>query len=200
MPKLIDWGVRYELIREAVVRIAASKGAGGVSFASVAAELHISVSTLRRTLDSPSVLPQMGVSLLARARRQRRYMRGCPHGVERGSVEHVVWTLTSELPIDEEGLEQERAWVQLTGPGAGGACAELRRDDDDYLDALVRSALKRLGTDEASQAIHLRALLDGLSAARCREALTVEEALGCLDTFLRGLPVEPAARITLAGA
>jgi hypothetical protein len=203
MPKLIDWGVRYELIREAVVRIAAREGAGGVSFVTVAAELRVSVSTLRRTLDSPNALPQMGTSLLARLRRQRRYMRGCPRGVERGSVEHVVWTLTSELPVTEEDLEQERAWVQLTGPGASEACTELRRGDEDYLDALMLGALKRLGTEEsfrAQQTIALRALLDGLIAARCRETVTVDEALACLDTFLRGLPPEPADGIILVGA
>jgi AcrR family transcriptional regulator len=199
MPRLIDWGVRFELIREAVVRVAARDGVAAVSIASVAAELHVSGATLRRTLDSPDVLPRMGAESLARERRYRRYIRGRPPGVEHGSVEHVVWILVAELPRDEQDLEQQRAWVQLTGTGASKACAELRSRDEDYLDALMPEVLGRLGTlvaTRSQQAIRLRALIDGLVAALCREGVSVDDAVECLETFVRELPLERASGVS----
>jgi AcrR family transcriptional regulator len=203
MPRLVDWGVRYELIREAVVRIVARDGVAAVSMAAVAGELHVSLATLRRTLDRPDRLLQMGVSLLARQRRSRRLMRGCPPGVVRGSVEHIAWILAAELPKDEEDRDQQRAWIQLTGPGAGEAAANDRCTDDDYLDDLMVGILERLGTEMATrrqQAIRVRALLDGLIAASCREEVTADEAYNCLETCLRELPLEPRVAVSPSGA
>src|SRR4051812_39947214 len=144
MPRLIDWGVRYELVRESVIRIVARDGVAGVSMAAVAQDMHVSLATLRRALDRPDRLSQMGVSLLVRQRRSRRLMRGCPPGVERGSLEHITWILASELPTDEEDREQVRAWTALTGPGAGEKATDARRADDGYQADLVFGVLERL--------------------------------------------------------
>jgi hypothetical protein len=199
MPKLIDWGVRYELIREAVVRVAARDGLGGVSLPAVAAELRMSPSTLRRTVEPVDALPQMGAGLLARLRRQRRYLRGCPRGAANGSVEHMVWVLTAELPTDEEDLAGQRAWFELTGIGADESSAELRRADETYVDALIAGVLAKLGSDETTrieQSILLRAVLDGLIAARCRETVTIEAAVECLDRCLRQIPLKDASGVS----
>jgi hypothetical protein len=192
MPRLIDWGVRFELIREAVVRIAAREGSGAVTIDSVAAELRVSSTTLRRTLSppTPEVLRGMGLDYIVRMRRIRSYMIGRPPGSELDSVEHIAWVLANEIPTDEQHLEQEQAWVQLTFLGAGEASVEHRVQHDAYLDSFVRGCLARLGTEEATRevvAIHLRALVDGLTSALCRSSISGEEATDCLTTHLRRL-------------
>ncbi len=201
MPKLIDWGVRFDLMREAVVRLAARGGAGAVTLAAVAAELNVSPSTLRRTLDSPAVLPPMGVAWIARQRRYPRY-RGRPKGVVQGSPEHAALLLERELPDGEEALERERAWRELTGRDACAEVIELRDDHDGYLDALARHAvgLVLLGDPpDEREVILLRAVMDGLTAAACRGSITLEQAPEALDHYLvalRGMtsrPVSPDA-------
>ena len=195
MPRLVDWGARYEFIREAVVRVAARRGAAAVTLEGVAAELHVSTSTLRRALESPDTLPGMGVRWIARQRHYRRYLRGLPPGADRGSVEHAVWLLRSELPEVEEELEQERAWSQLVHGGVGEDIRELQQAEDAYVDALVRSVLELRQTEQSTregQAITVRAVLDGLKAALCRQSITVDAAVQCLDTCLATLSPDDA--------
>ncbi len=196
MPRLIDWGVRYELIREAVVRIAARQGAAAVTVDSVSAELKISTTTLRRTVIPLEMLAEMGVVWIDRQRGFRTYLRGRPDGSERGSVEHMAWVLLAEIPTDADHLEQERAWAQLTHVGASEHTAELLAGRHRYLDGLVRRCLEQLGTEETArerEAIHLRALVDGLTAAACRSGVTPDDAMGCLTDYLRGLRSPPSS-------
>jgi len=201
MPKLIDWGVRFDLMREAVVRLAARGGAGAVTLPAVAAELRVSPSTLRRTLDSPAVLAPMGVAWIARQRRYPRY-RGRPKGVEHGSPEHAAVLLARELPDGDESLERERAWRELTGRDACPEVIELRDDHDAYLDALANHAVGVTLPDATSlqrEVILLRAVMDGLTAAACRGSITLEQAHDALDHYLAALsgrearPVSPDA-------
>ena len=186
MPKLIDWGVRFELMREAVVRLAAGGGAGAVTLTAVAAELRVSPSTLRRTLSSPDVLPEMGVAWIARQRQYPRF-RGRPKGVEHGSIEHAAWVIRRELPADEGALERERAWRELTTLDASPGSIELRDDHDAFLDGLVTSVVELVSPHGASnelEAVRLRALMDGLNGAVCRGSITLEAMQTALDRHM----------------
>lgn len=113
MPKLIDYAVRFELMREAVLAIAARDGAQGVSAATVAKYMGVSADTIRRSVVSPAVLPHMGLELVARRRRVRRLMHG-RGGQEAGSLAAALSRLQVELPLDEVRLEEARAWASLT--------------------------------------------------------------------------------------
>jgi hypothetical protein len=113
MPKLIDYGVRFELMREAVLAIAAREGAQAVSAATVARHMRVSADTIRRSVASPAVLPHMGLELVARRRRVRRLMHG-RGGQEAGSVEAALTRMQVELPLDDVRLEEARAWASLT--------------------------------------------------------------------------------------
>ncbi|MET0837437.1 MAG: hypothetical protein ABWY19_01560 [Marmoricola sp.] len=187
MPKLIDYSARFELIREAVVRIAARDGGAAVTLESVAVEMRLSASTLRRTLSSPDVLPEVGVVWLARQRQQRRFRRGLPLRIERGSVGQAHWLLWGELPSDEEDIGQARAWAELTVVGTSARVATLRRDRDLYLDELVAQVIDFLEAAVASrelEGVRLRALLDGLVAAACRGTVTAEQMSASLEEHL----------------
>jgi hypothetical protein len=176
MPKLVDLGVRFEFIREAVVRVAARDGGAAVTIASVAAELRVSGSTLRRTLDSSAALPGLGVVWIERLRQYSRY--GALKSFEVETVARVVGAIRCELPSNEEELECERAWAELTGVGAAGRCRELRDGHNEHLDRLAAAAGARLvldGERREFEATRLRALLDGLIAAVCRGSLSLEQ-------------------------
>jgi hypothetical protein len=192
MPKLIDWSVRFDLMREAVVRLAASGGAGAVTLSAVAAELQVSASTLRRTLRSPDVLPEMGVVWIERQRRYPRF-RGRPNGVEHGSIEHATWVISRELPTDEEEVDRERAWRELTTLSASPRSIELRDDHLAFLDNLVTAAIGLAlpdGTSNELEVIRLRALVDGLTDAACRGSITGEQVLAALDRHMADLAEE----------
>src|SRR6478735_5772793 len=146
MPRLIDWGVRFELIREGVVRVAARDGGAAVTIASVAAELHVSGSTLRRTLDSSGALPGLGVAWIERLRQYSRH--GAIKAFEAGTVDRVVAAIRCELPSNEEELECERAWAELTGVGAAARCRELRDEHNEHLDRLMTAVMPWLVSDE----------------------------------------------------
>jgi AcrR family transcriptional regulator len=187
MPKLIDYGVRFELIREAVVRVAARDGSAGVTLERIAAELQMSPSTLRRCLRSPDVLPELGAAKLARDKQYRRFLRGNPVRIERGSLEHARYRLWSELPLDEELTEHARAWSELVVHGTGDRIAQLRSEHDALMDALVRDVVQRSGvptTRHEIEQVRLRALVDGLTAAVCSGRRTSADLERCLEAHV----------------
>jgi len=200
MPKLIDWGVRFELIREAVVRVAARDGGAAVTIDAVAAELNVSGSTLRRTLASPDVLPHLGVEWIVRLRRYAWFNQETT--VERGTLERAFQAVRSELPSDVEELDRERAWAALTVVGASDRVARVREAHDEHLDALVAAVVARLGLERMQgefEALRLRALMDGLVAAACRDSITPEQMLAVFDRHTSELveqapnPISPDA-------
>ncbi len=201
MPRLIDYSTRFELIREAVVRIAARSGGSAVTLSSVATEMRMSASTLRRTLRSPDVLPEIGVVWLARQRQQRRFRRALPLRIERGSIGHALWVLWGELPRDQEEVDQARAWTELTVVGTSERVARLRRDLDLVLDDEVAQILDVLSipaADRELEGVRLRALLDGLTAAACRGTADAEQMRASLDAHLRELVArahDPVSRV-----
>ena len=198
MPRLIDWGVRFELIREAVVRVAARDGGAAVTIASVAAELHVSGSTLRRTLDSSDVLPGLGAAWIERLRQYSRF--GVIKSFEAGTAERVIQAIRCELPSNEEGLERERAWLALAVVGATARCSQLRDEHNEHLDRVAAVVVARLVTDEERrefEAMRLRALVDGLIAAICRGSTSLEQMHATFDRHMAELVeqaglVEPA--------
>jgi AcrR family transcriptional regulator len=195
MPKLIDYSVRFELIREAVVRVAARDGGRAVDLARIAAELQVSPSTLRRLLRSADVLAETGVVLVARKRQYQRFLRKRPKGVPEGSLAHVRFLLSIELPLDDEEIEWARAWAELTITGTGDCIVQLREAHDSYLDGLATKAVTMLAIPTARrelEAIRLRALLDGLTAAACAGRATAEQLEACLETHLSEICPRPS--------
>jgi AcrR family transcriptional regulator len=191
MPKLIDWGARFELIREAVVRVAARGGGAAVTIDAVAAELNVSGSTLRRTLASPDVLPILGVEWILRERNFAWFNRD--KTVERSELARAVAAVRSEMPRDAEDLDRERAWSALTELGASERIAKIRRERDKSLDALVTTLVSRMTTDERRrdfEVLRLRALMDGLVAASCRGYISIEQMLATYDRHTDELVAE----------
>jgi hypothetical protein len=191
MPKLIDYGVRFELMREAVVRLAAAGGAAAVTLAAVAQEVRLSTDTLRRTLRSPDVLPQLGVEHIARQRRHRDLTTPGLHNPSLPMIERVKRSFELELPLDEDRLVEGRAWIALTRSCALPAVLKHREAHESYLLALAARAVEVVpeGVRRCEQ-LRLFALVDGLVAGGCSELLTPEEMTSVLRLHLEGLAAQ----------
>ncbi len=105
-------------------------------------------------------------------------------------MERVVAAIRCELPSNEEELECERAWAELTGVGATARCRELRDEHNEHLDRLMAAVMPRLVPDEQRrefEAMRLRALVDGLIAAVCRGSMSLEQMHATFDRHMAEL-------------
>jgi len=196
MPRLVDYGARFEFLREAVCAIVARDGVAALSQLSVARELGLSLPSVKRSIRSAAVLPQLGTELALRHHRQA--LLRLPRS-ER-FVEHdcaLDWLMTL-VPTSEQELVVARAWSALaTGYApadavvrdhltawhellAGGVHAFLRT-----LQHHGAAALEPVEVD--TEALRLAALVTGLIAARCAAAASAEEARQVLAGHLRSL-------------
>lgn len=187
----------FERVREAVCAIALRDGAARVTQRSVAAELGVSASSLRRLMRSPDSLPDLGLELVDRLRRIR-YMRSGrpPRGAVAGADQQVLaWQaidgLFAWLPADQEELDELVIWHRLVAahPGHSELATRSQKDMDEGCAALTTAVVEALavempGVDErwfepAFEQIRLRALVDGVVAAACdgRMSATAASAL-----------------------
>jgi hypothetical protein len=129
-------------MREAVVRLAAEGGAAAVTLAAVADEVHLSTDTLRRTLRSPEVLPQLGVEHIARQRRHRDFTTPGLRNPAIPVIDRITRAVELELPLDEERLAEGRAWIALTSNCVLPAVRKHREAHESYLAALTGRAVE----------------------------------------------------------
>ena len=189
MPRLIDYGVRFEFIREAVLRVCVRDGARALSAAAVAAEMQISVATLRRTMARIEALPALGAGFIMRQRAIRaRVNRGRVGLTPVQLAQHI---LERELPLDEERLHEELAWSQIV---------HTFRDDDsvrkywqqheDDLDAVMSGLAKLLEVPEEvrpREILRLRALHSGLASGICAGRVTADDARAVVQAHVAEL-------------
>ena len=188
MPRLIDYGVRFELIREAILRVCVRDGAAALSMATVAAEMKISVPTLRRTMAYSDALPAMGAAFIERRRHVRRMLNRGKVGWS--PLQLVQGALERELPLDDERLHDEVAWAEIVHTFRDDRVAQHLADEHDYRDRLMSDAVEQLSVPAALRPLaiaHLRALHDGLHAALRARRTSVEEARLVLAAHLADL-------------
>jgi hypothetical protein len=156
MPKLVAYDGRFELIRMAVVRVAALEGAAAVSFARVGEELRLSPSSVRRTMQyHEGVLEVLGLQLLQR-RWNMRYRFGLSGREESESLSRSVEPVQVDestvrwwenerprvrpapvhrgiaqfrrlLPVDEDDVWDARAWAELVGGSGRHRLADVQQ-------------------------------------------------------------------------
>jgi hypothetical protein len=108
VPKLVDYAARFEFIREAVCAVVDRSGAAALTQRSVAEELGISLTTIKRLIDSAESLPSLGLELVQRERRNRARSR------RDSGLPRAVALLLTQLPTDEESLAHARVWESVT--------------------------------------------------------------------------------------
>lgn len=195
----------FERVRAAVCAIALRDGAARVTQRSVAAELGVSASSLRRLMRSPDSLPDLGLELVDRVRRIRYLRSGrLPRGALAGPDPQLpAWRaidgLFAWLPADREELDELVVWHRLVAahPGHSEVATRSRKDMDDGCAALTTAVVEVLGVearwlDPAFEQIRLRALVDGVIAAACAGRMSATAATALVRQHLEttlGVPL-----------
>jgi len=196
MPKLVDYSARFDFIREAVCTVVLRGGAEAVNMRTVAAELRLSVASLRRALNSSEALPVLGLQLIER-RRRARWLRGSG---ESDPLGRALAALAAELPLDEQRVEEAVVWGALTAARSrqDDRVHKLAADRDTALDSLVGrlvSVAEVPEPDRDYESTRLRAVVDGLTAAVCVGRLATTEAGRMLHRHVEELASTQAGRI-----
>lgn len=114
MPKFVEYAERFEEMRQAVLTIALRDGTRHINYPAVAAEVGVSVMTLRRLMPSAIHLPRLGMDLLDR-RARALLMRSVPGELPPEDPRAAAWNLLlRDLPCTAERAEDARAWRLLT--------------------------------------------------------------------------------------
>ena len=166
-----------------------------MSVPAIAADMGISVSSLRRAVASSQSLVRLAVQLLERRRSGRVLLRGHPALCDAawGRALGAVWVL---LPNDVESVAEEIAWRGLTaGPEPSWRIAELRAARDVSLELALRRLLLDLGVADPAEQLRLRALLDGLVVGMCEGRVAPEQLAPVLVAEATALASRGAARV-----
>ena len=180
MVRVLDYGVRIEQAREAVLAIVARDGVAALNQVTLAAELGLSLATVKRSISSSRVLPRLGVDLLARRFRREVTRQGWPDireefdcavasqagalalGPLEGSVADegtrdewvtALRALWCALPCDDSAAEDARSWATLTAAfsGCDDMIRELRDERQAWIAGLVEDVVARFPAPVASR-------------------------------------------------
>lgn len=211
MVRVLDYGVRIEQAREAVLAIVARDGVAALNQVTLAAELGLSLATVKRSVSSSRVLPRLGVDLLARRFRREVTRQGWPDtraefdcavacqvgalagGPLEGSVAEgtrdewmvALRALWCALPRDDSAVEDARSWATLTAAfsGCDDVIRELRDEREAWITGLVEDVVDRFPMPIASRD-HEAALL-------------LAVVTGLIDIAARGRVAPEVARAAL---
>ena len=109
MPKLIDYAMRFDFLREAAFDVTLGRGVEALSRRSVAAALGTSVNTVRRLLAEDVDLVRLAADEVDRRRRHGRL--GRLRDAE--PVDAAVHLLRKCLPDTEARVAEELVWLRL---------------------------------------------------------------------------------------
>ena len=195
MPRLIDYGVRFELTREAVIAVTLREGAAAVNLQTVSRELGVSVATVRRFLASAGALPQLGLEHIERQRRNRRMNGGGVSLLTNPSAQRLMAAVRLELPLTEQRLEEARVWDALVTAYPGPVIDKFEERERRVRGHLFGALLHRLELPEEQrplELLRLTAVMTGLTTQLVTGEITAEAAEEVIDHHLLDLAAHPA--------
>lgn len=186
MPKVVDYAIRFECIREAVYDIVLRDGVAAISLAAVAEELSMSESILRRLMASATDLPELGMQWVQRRevtrwRSKDHQLRGTSPAIEGANA------LLALLPSTDETCADARARrLLLRGFPASGWARSATAEDQRVLAVLVELAVPPDLDEErrAFESARLTALVIGAREAACTGEITPEDAVSMVRRHL----------------
>lgn len=129
MPRIVNYADRFDAIREAVYLVTLREGAQAITLPTVAQQLRMSESTVRRLLASATRLPELGLQWVHR-RERTTLSRAVPGAYP---PEHpwsrYVNPLLGLVPSAEEHADDARVRRALTVAFAGVAWADSSAAD-----------------------------------------------------------------------
>lgn len=190
MPKIVDYAVRFDCIREAVYAITLREGADAIDLPAVAEELSMSVSSVRRLLCSAVHLPELGLQWVDRRARIRSR-----RPVATGSAASQPWVaageaLLLELPATPGLRDDALVWSRLT---LGFSTRDWARDARNGQQLLLSTLVDRAIPEELAAAerefetTRLLALMMGATEAVCTGAIRPEESVPMVRRHLADL-------------
>lgn len=189
MPKVIDGEERRERIAEAVWRIAAEQGLERATVRAVAAECGLSTGSVQHAFRTQDDLKRFAMELVVQRVTERLESPPASSGSKRQAV---VALLLETLPLDVAREQEARIWAAFsTAALSDESLAPYSRQMAALLDRFCRACAEELlGAGAApdarmldQEALHLHALLDGLTLAlladptpekRCQTVRVVE--------------------------
>lgn len=113
MPKLVDYAARFAFLREAAFTLVRDRGVGHLSRRAVAAELGLSLGSVRRLLDPAVPLEQLAADEVVARRCAARWRSSVTPGTPSGDPATVAIALAQSLLPDPAQLAEEIVWLRL---------------------------------------------------------------------------------------
>lgn len=185
VPRKVDHRERRELLADALMRLAATRGLEGVSLRHVAAQAGVSTGMVQhyfRTKDEMMTFALGMVMDRIRERSQAELAPGSPRELVRGLLLQV-------LPLDEtRRLENHVVLAFLSyaavKPSIASGLREAAAQTRTFLADQLRAAGPADGVDPERAAAGLLALVDGLGLQLLSRQYAKEDAVAALDAQL----------------
>lgn len=194
MPRLVDYSARFHCIREAVFSLTLREGPTAISGPAVAAELGMSVSSVRRLVPAAEHLPRLGLEWVE-YRQRGRLWHHLPELIDETEGWHrAANALLKELPFNDDRADDERVWWRLvTAFGSEPWAHQADGAQRSHLEGLVGSFVRELPglVDPEFERQRLHALMSGATADVRAGGIDPQ---GCLTLVRRHLAEVAAAR------
>ncbi len=164
MPRQVNHDERRTEIAEAAVALMGEAGVKGLTMRALAKRLGGTVTMVTHYYPTrQSLLDDIGPALLARWQTDLDSLDAIPD-----AAAALRGTLMWMLPLDEEGLLEERAWFQMVASAIGEMSpvgAKLRNDMDTWMRDMIRGHLDGLVETHQQELVVdiLRAAAHGIS-------------------------------------
>src|SRR5215472_4125859 len=189
VPKIVDHEERRRQLAAAVWRVISRDGVEGVSIRDVAAEADWSPGALRHYFKTKDELLRFAARLVY----ERVYRRvAVPR--DSGTLTEAIRAILAEvLPLDADRRTEAAIWLAFVGRGLVDesialeqrvAFSGLRELCAGITDDLAQRRRLAPGLDPDLAAIHLHALIDGVTLHLLMGKLAPEAALAVLDAHL----------------
>jgi hypothetical protein len=176
VPRKVDYASRFALFREAAFDLVLERGVDTLSRRALAQQVGLSRARVDELLRADVPLAGLAAQEVVERRRQGRWF------ITEASPLEAATRLVCSLMADEEcRVDEELVWLRLvTHPAARTDLARQLDERDVLVAATLDRALELLdvATDSrAAEAVHFRALLDGLTVAAVLGRITPSAAV-----------------------
>ncbi len=196
MPKRVDQHERRTRIADALLRVAAERGAEAVSLRHVAAEAGVSTGMVQHYFRTKDEMLLFALDAVSERTRARLGDDDAGVGPSPAPGAFVRALLVQQLPFDDTRRIEDRVALAFhayaaRNPAIAGRLREANAQLRAYLADLVRGAMAAhqapAHLDPHNTAIALLALVEGLGVQAAVEQYGPQEALDALDVHLEAV-------------
>jgi AcrR family transcriptional regulator len=185
VPRKVDHRERRELLADALMRLAATRGLEGVSLRHVAAEAGVSTGMVQHYFRTKDEMMTFALGMVMDRIRERSQAEATPASPR----ELVRGLLLQVLPLDETRRLENHVVLAFLAyaavkPSIASGLRQIAMDMRMFLADQLRAAGPADGVDPARAAAGLLALVDGLGLQLLARQYAEEDAVAALDAQL----------------